>query len=78
LCIPPLEFCKVLNINPGDKVRAYSKGDIFIVRSFAKDDIVIWYELIGSTMAVKSENFINIKYLRNIKIDEILNDTNRE
>ncbi len=74
LCIPPLEFC--LNINPGDEARAYSKGDIFIIRAiFSKDELVIWHDLLGSTMAVNSCNFLNLKSFRDNKIKKILNDT---
>lgn len=76
LCRPHSEFCKSLNINPGDEARAYSKGDIFIIRAiFSKDELVIWHDLLGSTMAVNSCNFLNLKSFRDNKIKKILNDT---
>jgi len=56
----------------GDGIQAYKKGDKFEVISSFTDQIVVWYPMIGSTMAFNSDNFETIEEHRLKQINNIL------
>jgi len=56
----------------GNGIQAYKKGDIFEVISTFGNEIVVWQPLVGSTMALNSDNFDYLRDFRDRQINNIL------
>lgn len=56
----------------GSELRAYKKGDIFKVYSIFSDQVIIWNDIIGSTMACNIKNFEILSEHRHKQLNKIL------
>ena len=56
----------------GNNLQAYKRGDTFKVLSQFANEIVIWNDIIGSTMACNIENFEVLSEHRNKQLNKIL------
>lgn len=62
----------LINSNQYGTIRAYKRGDIYKVYSFFSDQVIIWNDIINSTMACNIENFEILSEHRHKQLNKIL------